>query len=112
MKKIILFALAIALVSCKKEDKKPVNPERQVVITMSGKGLFWYEGNLGYGNPGHTGLPLERTVITDGVPGGHHVSILVEADNKNDTMYVVMEIKGDGIYKVSGKGKQHLFYQN
>ena len=110
--KIAMFFLFISFLSCKKSDIKPVNPERHITITMTGVGLMWYEGNLAYGNPGHTGLPMERTVITDGVPPNHYVSIAVQSDNVDSTMSIVMVVDGVGTYKASGKGKQQLFYQN
>ena len=109
---VIAFAIIFCMCGCKKSDIKPINPERHVTITMTGIGLMWYEGNWAYGNPGHTGNPLERNVLVDGVASGNHVSIAVQADNVDSTMSIVMVVDGVGTYKASGKGKQQLFYQN
>ena len=93
----VLFIFFILISGCKKADTKPTFKNYGVTITMTGKGLMWYEGNWAYGNPGHTGNKGERTVLTDSVGG---------------IMGITMVISGVATYTASGTGKQTLFYQN
>ncbi len=109
---VIAFAMTVCMCGCKKSDTKPVNPERNVTITMKGKGCFWYNGNTAYGNPSHTGNAGERNILTDGISADHFVSISCQADNLTDTMSIIMDIQGVAIYRASGIGKQQLKYQN
>ena len=108
----VLFIFFILISGCKKADTKHTFKNYGVTITMTGKGLMWYEGNWAYGNPGHTGNKGERTVLTDSVNHGDHVRISCQADSVGGIMGITMVISGVATYTASGTGKQTLFYQN